>query len=399
MKKKNIFLAYGYSQKNAGDIAICIGALDILIFDFKYNVTLLSRYHKRSLEYEESKEYFLKRYGDDIKILPSPFYLEREATIIRQFYNYIKSAFNYIFSSRNNYLIKSVKQCDYVIFNGGNLLRCSSMQDYIRLIALDFPLKFARKYNKRYIIFPHSSAEINKIGEKIIFNMLVNAEKVFLRENLSYSSLKSRFKLNNLSKSIDLAYFINKDNIIKQNFNFKTIAFTFRALTVGDLLEMDQNQKNMIHDKIALIINEFNSTCGLTFVIQSLKDKEFTLKLKNIFEKTYNIKIDVFESYDPLELIKFYNNIDVLIGMRLHSIILATSVGTPCYGLFFDEWGLKNPGTLETFELPYCIIDKGDSIDIDRINLLISKGVQFNESSKKLIDDELSKIKKEIVSI
>ena len=47
---------------------------------------------------------------------------------------------------------------------------------------------------------------------------------------------------------------------------------------------------------------------------------------------------------------------DLLVGMRLHSLILALSKGIPCAGYFEKSWGLKNPGLLSMFGLPICFI-------------------------------------------
>jgi len=63
--------------------------------------------------------------------------------------------------------------------------------------------------------------------------------------------------------------------------------------------------------------------------------------------KKENITCKIIEEYNVFELMNIYSNCDVLVGMRLHSIILALKVGTPCIGLFHENWGLKNPGLME----------------------------------------------------
>ena len=46
--------------------------------------------------------------------------------------------------------------------------------------------------------------------------------------------------------------------------------------------------------------------------------------------------------------------------MRLHAGILALSALTPVIGLFSEEWGLKNPGIMGDYEMPYLIIENNE---------------------------------------
>ena len=46
--------------------------------------------------------------------------------------------------------------------------------------------------------------------------------------------------------------------------------------------------------------------------------------------------------------------------MRLHAGILSLSALTPVVGLFSETWGLKNPGILGFYEMPYLIAEQGD---------------------------------------
>ena len=69
-------------------------------------------------------------------------------------------------------------------------------------------------------------------------------------------------------------------------------------------------------------------------------------------------ELRLIKSNDPMELLYIYRSVSLLIGMRLHSIILSLSVGTPCFGLFYKQWGLKNPGMMNYFGMPYTIMDE-----------------------------------------
>src|SRR5690606_24324325 len=85
--QKQVFLSYGYSAKNAGDLAICLGAIDLLIKK-GYKVVVLSKYNRRDSEFLESKNYYESRYGANVKVLEAPFTLNRNANLfLKAFYN------------------------------------------------------------------------------------------------------------------------------------------------------------------------------------------------------------------------------------------------------------------------------------------------------------------------
>jgi polysaccharide pyruvyl transferase WcaK-like protein len=65
-----------------------------------------------------------------------------------------------------------------------------------------------------------------------------------------------------------------------------------------------------------------------------------------------NIKNIAFvENYDAYELKGIFEQLDLLISMRLHASILAISSGTNVVGFTFEEWGFKNAGILKQFSM------------------------------------------------
>src|SRR5690606_6794375 len=117
-----------------------------------------------------------------------PFTLNRNETLVKKFVHNLQGVL--VFLGLGNGLTEAIEKemedSDLVIFNGGNLLRCSSLIDYARLVALYYPLKLAKKIGKEYIIFPHSSAHINKMGKGLIGKIVGDAKSVFAREDISY---------------------------------------------------------------------------------------------------------------------------------------------------------------------------------------------------------------------
>lgn len=366
--RKNVFLAYVYSSKNAGDLAICVGAIDLLI-KAGFKVTLLSKYDKNDNEYFSSKLFYEERYGKDLVFLEAPFTLNRDGSWLNKLINNLKGLYIYAGgeNSRVRVIKKYIKESDFLIFNGGNLLRCAGLIDFGRLLALYYPIKLGLRSGKSYVIFPQSVAKIKGVGTKLLTKFMSEAKTLFVREQQSYDKLKDRFNLNNIVPTIDLAYFIEKDTLERSEEKSNTIAITLRAHTIGDIQEFGDGEKEKIYRTIFdFLQNERYQNYEIVFVVQTKKDLEFSkLVAKRLLSDLPALCIDIFESYDPIELLSFYNKIKLLVGMRLHSIILASSIGVPCYGLFYREWGLKNPGLMENLKMPYTIMDENPMIDIE----------------------------------
>lgn len=394
--KKNVILAYVYSNKNAGDMAINLGAISLLkSFDNNIHINMLSRYNERNKEFINTINYFSKHIIDkNYNLISSPFILERDNKKIIQTKNYIYSFYNFLFPNKKYKIL--FKETDFLFFNGGNLIRCESISDYIRLLALSFPLKLALKYNKNYIILPNSTKKINIYGDKILKKYFFKSNIFITRENQSYNYLFKNYNLDNknLYKSIDLAFFIDKKYFkkIELKKSYKNhIAFTFRVTSIGDLNEFDERKKDVIKNNIIKLINYIlKLNKKILLVVQTNKDLEFT---KNIYKEfKNNINVDFLKSNDPLELKKIYSEIDLLIGMRLHSIILALTEYTPAVGLFDEEWGLKNPGTMEQFELPYKLyIEDYLEIKKDILNILNNKN-EYSLKIKNKIEEQKNNI-------
>ena len=103
------------------------------------------------------------------------------------------------------------------------------------------------------------------------------------------------------------------------------------------------------------ILAEIVHSCtdhNILIVVQTEIDRKFS---ECIHQELPGSRI--IEEHDPLVLREIYRNVDVLITMRLHAGILAMSVDTPVIGIFSNEWGLKNPGIMSDFGMPYVIAE------------------------------------------
>ena len=389
---KKILLIYSYSAKNAGDLAITLGALDLLS-DNKNEIITISRYSENDEQYHESATYLKKRYSD-LKIFPSPFELNRNTSKLNLLKQYLNGFLKILGLKNNTEFKKLVKGFDKVYFNGGNLLRCGSITDFIRLVALIYPLKVAIKANIPVVILPQSTAKINFWGRKLLKPVLNDSEKVYCREELTFETFKKSFPQAPLYLNTDLAFFISH-RIKKETESAKKIAITTRSQTIGDIDELPANKKQLIKRTLQGITHKLlEKGYQVVFVVQTKKDRTFTHEIFSDFKKQ-DTKVEFFENYNPIELIKFYSTCDLLLGMRLHSIILALTAGTPCIGYFEENWGLKNPGIIEAFNQDFIYTD--DNHELKLLSLIQNKLKQGFNSEELHLKNKIQYYQKEII--
>ena len=123
-----------------------------------------------------------------------------------------------------------------------------------------------------------------------------------------------------------------------------------RLTGIGDIGQLSTEQiAHIFNFYKTLVIN--NKNVHFTLICQTKKDCE---SMKNLYDEliTMNIKNIAFvENYDAYELKGIFEQLDLLISMRLHASILAISSGTNVVGFTFEEWGFKNAGILKQFSM------------------------------------------------
>lgn len=383
---KKSLLVYTYSAKNAGDMAITLGALDYLTskYDECYCV---SRYSLNQDNYKSSSKLIYKNYKN-VKIHSSPFKLDRSKGKLSTIKDYL-IGFYKLFFLRNNLFLELVNDVETVYFNGGNLLRCNKLTDFIRLFALLRPLQTALNAKKKVVILPHSTAEINFLGKFLLKPILNKVDVLYAREELSFNKFRKFFTECNVQLTTDLAFAIKNKytKVIRRN----VVAFTTRSQTMGDIGELSYEMRNNIMLTLESCINYcLEAGYEVKLIVQTKKDLKFT---NDLYSKFLNVeKVSIYESYDVNELIEIYSSCSLLVGMRLHSIILALSTGTPVIGYFKKEWGLKNPGLLSAYKQKYIFVDDTNN---NLLEVLKSNNFEGIESvSSQIIETKKTLLKK-----
>lgn len=368
MKKALVFYLYG--NRNAGDMAICMGTIEYLK-QKGYDITMVSRFSEAEAEYQRSKKY-VTEYYPEVKVYPGPFSFERDYSKLQKLIAYGKSYLKVLGVIADKQTKDLIRNADVVFFNGGNLLRAASMADYLRLIALFYPIEIARKMGKPVYCLPQSTAKISNTGEKLLRKYLKCFDKIFVREKISFDELSKRFPDISFARCTDMAFLCSDTKVAERKFEDlalniekNTMAIVVRNTGIGDIGELDADKQEKLLSRLETIIKKQEDQQYL-IVVQTEKDRNFSQKVLEYISTSNTVQM--IESHDPMVLREIYKRVDGLITMRLHAAILSLSAFTPVLGIFSEEWGLKNPGIMRDYGMNYWIVedDKDKEITIAR---------------------------------
>ncbi|MBV5330061.1 MAG: polysaccharide pyruvyl transferase family protein, partial [Chlorobium sp.] len=304
-------LFYLYGQRNAGDAAICLGALSFLIKK-GFAVTAFSRWPNPSPEYQTDFNHYSTHF-EDVTIEGSPFLFKRVRNIPLLLFYYGMSFFRLFFSSSARKIMSTIKGSDLVILNGGNLLRCQSVTDFIRLVGFLYPLCLARYYKVSYVIFPQSTVEVNAIGKILLRYVFSDAKGIWVREKESLEKFSILFPDVNFLFAPDMAFHIPCPAMIHGDVMDKDcikVAMTVRSHTIGDANEFEVEKQGEIIKTLSYIIDRISTRykISLTFVVQCDKDLKITKEVqKNIQEKKIaNLQgCEIYDSRNNHDLLLF----------------------------------------------------------------------------------------------
>jgi polysaccharide pyruvyl transferase WcaK-like protein len=237
-----------------------------------------------------------------------------------------------------------------------------------------YPLYYAKIFSVPYCVIGVSIGPFNKKSykEKWVEYVLMNAQKIILREDISYKNVKNKYPyLNNLLSSIDIV-FSDNSSIKEQEKHFE------------DYIEYRNSLDNScIGGCISLTpprtpLNEFNRseyikkiTCFFEFAIKYTgrklllfphlkKDYQYLREIKT--SSKYSKKIEIFpakyNSDYQQDIIKY---LDFFISSRYHPTIFTIKAQTPFFCIINQ---FKTLGMLRKLNLVKKDIWQDDSLDL-----------------------------------
>ncbi len=287
--------------------------------------------------------------------------------------------------------IPAIKNSSLFMYGGGNLIQddtsTRSLLYYLGVVWL------AKKMRLKVMFYANGIGPLNgRINKKLTQKILNRVDVITLREELSMKELdKLHITRPKIYVTADAALNIEAvdENKTRNIFINEGIDLpgTFVGISIRDVSMLSKyahwNRQEKFNEIIAQIADHLIESYGVKPVFIPMQYPEDFEVIKNVVSKMKGIGYIIKNKYSEPEMFGIIKQMDVLIGMRLHSLIYAASVGIPVIGLVYEP---KVEGFLQSVQQ----VSAGDIKDLEY------------ESFKVLVDDiwnRKDEIKKQVYQV
>lgn len=288
-------------------------------------------------------------------------------------------------------IIGAIRKNQVVIANGGSLLQDTtssrSLYYYLGIIYL------AKLFNKKVVMLANGLGPINKkFNRKLVKNIVDKADLITFRDSESYELAKEiGIESPEIKITADMVFNykdMKKLEVCSDIFAKESVP-TDKKL-IGLVIRPWGNSDKYITDIAKLcdkLIDGLN--VNILFIpMQKTKRINDMLTNQEIISKMSNKAYVLSDTYNYEEISSIIRNMEIIISMRLHSVIYALINNIPVYGLAYQP---KVKSYLEEVGLP---VDSDlNNLDIDKIYKESIKLIENKEVIAKNIEQKIIQLK------
>lgn len=279
-------------------------------------------------------------------------------------------------------LLKAISWADIVIGGGGGIFQDKTSLKSLLYYLFILWLSFIKK-KRVYLIGQSFSTFKYPISTFLVKISLPFCQKIYVRDKLSFNILNNIGISGNKVSIIPDLVFLTEIPAIK--FNKSGIGINFRPWKGVNLKELENILMNLKKEEEKLIFFSFQDSLDL--------------ELFNKFSTEVKKDIEII-SFNNKDFLNKFASCRYFVGMRLHSLILASIMGIPFLGISYDD---KIDAYLNDLGWKYYL----SVYDLDKFlpawkqlkegnkDLELYLKIKTDER-KKILKEELKKIKGEI---
>ena len=257
-------------------------------------------------------------------------------------------------------VLKAIKHSDIILSGGGTLLQDgTSTRSLLYYLSI---IKIAKILRKKVMLYANGIGPVNgKINRKLIKYVVNNVDFITLRESMSAKELKEiGVKKPEIHITADPAFTLKSISSEKvfEIFQKEQIPLDKEIIGVSVRSWNGFDGEGYV-EKIAKVCDKFarEGKTILLIPMQFPKDVSISKKLMNIMsEKAYMLK----NEYNPTEILGIIEKVNVMLSMRLHTLIFAGVKRVPMVGIIYDP---KVEYYLDILDMP-----SGGDIRIEEID-------------------------------
>jgi len=228
---------------------------------------------------------------------------------------------------------KTVKNSDLLISGGGSLLQDVTSNKTVPYYLLI--IKMAQWHKKEVVFYSQGYGPVNKSFNKYLIKKVLNKiNYIFVRDNNSKKALLdigvTKSPITVVADPV-LGMEANKEAVVKMKNHIES--YSKGKLRMGIYLRSWKNDHKLI-DKMRILCEILESE-GLDVFFIPMQQPEDSAFLKAIDFPDISL-YKIIDHLDVQEVFALTGQMDLVIGMRLHALIMAAAQGVPVVGLSYD---------------------------------------------------------------
>ena len=255
-------------------------------------------------------------------------------------------------------ILRAVRRCDMLISGGGSLLQdvtsSKSLRYYLAIIRL------AKFYRKKVFIYSQGIGPIDRpANRRVTARVLRKVDGIVVRDDRSANLLEEiGIQRDKVIITADPVLRMPRVDTARGKDALSKAGAEKRALTVGWAIREKEPDSAFVGE-IIKSIRWLKETYGAESVLIPFHYEEDLTVCREIAERLDGDAVCLQEKYLSEDMLSVIGNMDILIGVRLHSLIYAAIMGVPMLGISYDpkctaflrSVGLEPISTQESFTM------------------------------------------------
>lgn len=260
-------------------------------------------------------------------------------------------------------VIRAIKRCDLFISGGGSLLQdVTSTRSLLYYVAL---MRLAKMYKKPVMVYANGIGPIHKKINRILTrNILNRVEYITLRDTDSKAFIKELGVENkNIYVTADPVFNLEASEDSKVDEILFKEGIPLDKPLIGIAIRNWTNKANLI-DSLTKAANHMISKYNANIVLIPMHYPEDLDISRMLLDRLDNKRCFIISNkYSVEDIMGIIKRMEIIIAMRLHSLIYAATQHVPMIGIVYDP---KIEGFLKSIEMNnMCTVE-----NIDYVNLI-----------------------------
>lgn len=232
-------------------------------------------------------------------------------------------------------VLEEIKNCDILLSGGGSLLQDTTSTR--SLMYYLFIIEWAKIMHKKVMLYANGIGPVSKKKNRNMVRRVVNkADIITLREEDSLDELVSMGITNkNIYVTADPVFTMETIPYYKSKALLAEADIPTDKGIVGVSVRSWKGNTN-IADKFAQICDRIHDEFNKTIVFIVMHNPADANISKEVISKMHSPAYILDKSYSPNEIMGMIGQMEIILSMRLHTLIFATKQRVPIIGFIYD---------------------------------------------------------------